>query len=358
MINKKDKLNLILKKRYLLLILLFIVLFFTTNIALAVNNPCPEFTFTPPFEAGLACLILWLFHFALLFSGVLLFTLLLINGIKYSFSFGDAKKLKEIRANIKSAFLGIIILFFSTMFLRFLNPGLLQLAGKADIDLQLSLASIVQEEELQRGKTIFFNLDKPDYSVKFPIYWKIGELEPGINIRCERLVRAIPRGAKVENWEGSHPIAINALPNFNIIITSPQVGSYLFALRCYDKETGISTTDAVTVNLRPLKAQLSSYKFRGNHNCDDNPENCCPAPIYGHDWTMCDKKEIKEQPNREIIGAGRGWMAKGGEDCNGWNNDMVDEEGDIFNPIEDITMFHRSTCDTPHHVWCCLQPKQ
>ena len=353
MINKKDKLNLILKKRYLLLILLFIVLFFTTNIALAVNNPCPEFTFTPPFEAGLACLILWLFHFALLFSGVLLFTLLLINGIKYSFSFGDAKKLKEIRANIKSAFLGIIILFFSTMFLRFLNPGLLQLAGKADIDLQLSLASIVPEEELQTKKVIFFNVDDPiDRPVMFSIHWK---LEQEAN-KCKALTKMIPRGAST-NWEENRSKSAG-LHSFNIVITTPQVGSYLFALRCYDKETGISTTDAVTVNLRPLKAQLSSYKFRGNHNCDDNPENCCPAPIYGHEWTMCDKKEIKEQPNREIIGAGRGWMAKGGEDCNGWNNDMVDEEGDIFNPIEDITMFHRSTCDIPHHVWCCLQPKQ
>jgi hypothetical protein len=358
------------KLNYVLLGCIFIIaLFFSPNFSIAVN-PCPDFDITtPPFDDGLACLIIWVLHAVFLLSGVLLFFLLLLNGIRYFFVFGNPKKLKEIRANIKSAFIGTIILLLVVTITTFLNPELLLHKDKPDVDLVISLQSIeidivdhriVLRDPPLTHRDIFYNPDVSPANVSFNIFWIVRG-----KATCTHFYKT-PAGAVVKWRRRADRLNYRntGIDFFDYVITirttypeEAHAGTYAFGLRCYDNKTKASITRDVVVNLRFVQAQLSQHRFQGNHNCDDNPRYCCPEPIHQYyKWEICTKEMLTKtiQPYREILGTGRGWM-RGRYHCNNWNN-AVAGYGGTFNTVGDITMFHRAACNIPHHVWCCMTP--
>lgn len=367
------------KLNYVLLGSIFIIaLFFSCNFSVAAN-PCPDFDIaTPPLDHGLACLIIWTLHAVFLLSGVLLFFLLLINGIRYFFVFGNPEKLKQIKASIKSAFIGTIILLLAVTITTFLNPELLLHKGKPDVDLVISLEPIVLRAAPVTHRDIFYNPDVyPPANVSFNIYWMVRGAT-----RCKRFYRTPVRDPKKKpriEWSSRASPKPNYLDTgmtfyhyvITIKITEPQeihVGTYTFGLRCYD-EAEASITRKVVVNLRFVQAQLSRHQFQGDHDCDGMPARCCPKPTHpnpiyaGYKWEICTKEMLDEteQPHREILGTGGGWM-HGDYHCNNWNTAQVIDNlgvyqfGGTFNVIHDITMFHRAACNIRHNVWCCMIP--
>ena len=108
---------------------------------------------------------------------------------------------------------------------------------------------------------------------------------------------------------------------------------------------------------------LTSATFYGNHNCDDNPSNCCASGYH-----FCDINEFANGGRRlETIGAGRnagpgtysGWVDgkhSAYEDCNGWTTNQAgyaSTRGAFDQSDRKPYFVIEYACGTQRSVWCC-----
>lgn len=68
----------------------------------------------------------YVYNFSIIMAGSLTFVLFVLGGIKYLFSTGKPEKMADARSQITNALLGFIIIFSSHLFLRTINPKLVQ----------------------------------------------------------------------------------------------------------------------------------------------------------------------------------------------------------------------------------------
>ncbi len=99
----------------------------TISGGLEVNYPIIGDT-VPQIDAGLPQYVSYIFSFTLLIVGIVLFAVLVYNGIKYITSGGDVSKLSGAKKRMVSAFIGAIILFSTYIILNTINPALLILS--------------------------------------------------------------------------------------------------------------------------------------------------------------------------------------------------------------------------------------
>lgn len=112
---------------YFSLIFLFFVFAFVLaqeERGLEVEYPEIEGIKPETIKIGLPEFIKYVYNFAILAAGLIILVALIIGGIKYLTSFGQATKLREAKEQISSAFFGIIILLSSYMILTIINPQL------------------------------------------------------------------------------------------------------------------------------------------------------------------------------------------------------------------------------------------
>jgi hypothetical protein len=95
--------------------------------ALEVSYP-PIRGITPGKDVGQT--ILYIFYFALMAVGVLALFSLILAGFQYISSGGEPERQKKAKEKIKSAFLGILILLLSYIFLNTLHPSFVQISPK------------------------------------------------------------------------------------------------------------------------------------------------------------------------------------------------------------------------------------
>ena len=93
----------------------------------------PTLPFGPPPEriSYLPFYIRYVYYFTITFIGILILGLLIKAGVRYLSSAGNPEALKDAKNQILSAFLGLLIIFGTTIILRELNPQFLTLTPPA-----------------------------------------------------------------------------------------------------------------------------------------------------------------------------------------------------------------------------------
>ncbi len=84
----------------------------------------PGETEAVPMNSGLPGYVSYIYRLAMALIGLIIFGVLIYNGIKWFTSFGSAEKLSEAKKGITSAFLGAVILFSAFIIFRTINPQL------------------------------------------------------------------------------------------------------------------------------------------------------------------------------------------------------------------------------------------
>lgn len=118
----------------ILKIFLFITILSFSNLLFAVGKeletPLPNIPGIPSptvTDSSLVLYVSYIYQLAIVFSGFLIFVILIIGGWKYLFSAGNPAKRLAGRKQIISALLGFIIILGSYMILNTINPGILDL---------------------------------------------------------------------------------------------------------------------------------------------------------------------------------------------------------------------------------------
>ena len=70
---------------------------------------------------SLATLISNIIHAIVMFSGVVLFVMLLVGGMSFLFSGGDQKKLEKAKGTLTGAFVGLLVLVGSYLILKLIQ---------------------------------------------------------------------------------------------------------------------------------------------------------------------------------------------------------------------------------------------
>lgn len=116
-------------KKVIIFLLFFFLIPFCFILAqgrkLEVKYPAVEGVRPETINFPLAEYVKYIFNFAILFVGLLVFLVLICSGIQYLTSAGKPDVLSSAKSRIKSAFLGILILLFSYLILITINPQLI-----------------------------------------------------------------------------------------------------------------------------------------------------------------------------------------------------------------------------------------
>ncbi|MDP2910112.1 MAG: pilin, partial [bacterium] len=122
-------------KNIFLVLVVFITLFGVFSPAFAEEEPkgpalelvypiIPGETQKVPINSGLPAYINYIYQLAMALIGIIIFGVLIYNGVLWFTSAGNADKLKTAKEGITAAFLGAIILFSAFIVFRTINPQL------------------------------------------------------------------------------------------------------------------------------------------------------------------------------------------------------------------------------------------
>jgi hypothetical protein len=75
-------------------------------------------------DIGIAKYVKYIFNFIIIFGGLIAFGVLIWAGVRYLSSTGNPKEIEKAKKQIRSAFFGLLILFFSYLILITINPQL------------------------------------------------------------------------------------------------------------------------------------------------------------------------------------------------------------------------------------------
>lgn len=150
-------------KKFLFLLLL--IIFLSTAFVVKANKPLeqnyPTFlgkTITP--DSTLIDLLLYLFYFAVLISGIAVFIMFVIAGVQWLTSAGNPGGIKAARDRMTSAIIGLILLFSSYLILNTINPQLTLLnlpgIGMGDVTAPNVEEGKIEEAEPPDDGVIFF----------------------------------------------------------------------------------------------------------------------------------------------------------------------------------------------------------
>jgi len=118
----------------LFVILIFLPLFvscflFVQNAsAIDLNNTYPVFPggidINQEKDQGLNSLIAWFYYASIGLSGFIALIMIIYGGVQYLISAGNPTAISEAKDRIKSALLGLLIIFASFMIIQTINPDL------------------------------------------------------------------------------------------------------------------------------------------------------------------------------------------------------------------------------------------
>src|SRR3989344_3137304 len=114
------------KKKPIFFLIIFLGIFaFAANSLAALNVNWPNSPFgTELRDDSITELIKYLYEWGFGIAGISVFIVLLVAGIQYLTSAGNASKMGEAMSRIKSAILGLILLLASVLVLNTINPQL------------------------------------------------------------------------------------------------------------------------------------------------------------------------------------------------------------------------------------------